>query len=111
MGSRAAVSAPVRDAGGVLGARPRKSLYLSPNDELAVVERTWNHPEWFPVDCSVYLDNCSGVDVDGLTVSDPGLVEAAIFIGAACDAGEAGVKLGTVDADLPDGVPLARDAR
>lgn len=32
---------------------------------------TWNHPEWYPVDCSIYLRNCTGVVVDRLGLRDP----------------------------------------
>ncbi|MBM3497114.1 MAG: hypothetical protein FJX74_00435 [Armatimonadetes bacterium] len=72
---------------------------------------TWNHPEWFPVDCSLYLDNCTGIEVEGLSVRDPNITEAAVFIGSACDPGEAGVRLLNVAADLPPNVPMVKDAR
>ena len=72
---------------------------------------TWNHPQWYPVDCSVYLDNCTGVLVDRMTVSDPAIREAAVYIGAKCASGDVGLMLGGVHANLSRGVPVVKDAR
>jgi hypothetical protein len=92
---------------GVVGARLSGNVIESEPGR----RNTWNHPEWFPVDCSLYLDNCAGIEVDGLTVSDPEVREAAVFIGARCDPREAGVRIEGLEAELPANVPPVKDAR
>ncbi len=72
---------------------------------------TWNHPQWYPVDCSIILRNCSGVLVDRLNLVDRSIREAAITIGADCAPGTAGVTLRGIRADLAPGVPVVRDDR
>ncbi len=72
---------------------------------------TWNHPQWYPVDCSISLRNCSGVLVDRLSLVDRSIREAAITIGADCAPGTVGVTLRGIRADLAPGVPVVRDER
>jgi hypothetical protein len=72
---------------------------------------TWNHPQWYPVDCSLFLENCTAVSVQGLTVRDPGIKEAVVYIGRQCDPGEAGVSLQGVAATLAPGISVMRDER
>jgi len=72
---------------------------------------TWNHPEWYPVDCSVYLKNCTGVVVDRLRLRDPNITEAGVYIDKTCDAGSEGVTVGEIEAELPPGVSVVRDMR
>lgn len=72
---------------------------------------TWNHPRWYPVDCSVFLENCGRVRIQDLTVQDPGIREAVVYIGKQCDPGEAGVALSGVSAVTAPGIPMVRDER
>lgn len=72
---------------------------------------TWNHPQWYPVDCSVRLANCGGVLLDDLSVRDPSVTEAVIAIDAACEPGDTGVHIGRIAAETPPGVPVVRDER
>ncbi|MEI6500651.1 MAG: hypothetical protein WCP21_06445, partial [Armatimonadota bacterium] len=72
---------------------------------------TWNHPQWYPVDCSIYLDNCTGAVVKELKLRDPNITEAAVYIGKTCSPGIAGVSVEGVDAQLPAGVTVVKDAR
>jgi hypothetical protein len=101
---------------------PRKMAVLMANcDGLRIIRNTvttepgrrntWNHPQWYPVDCSIYLDNCSGALVDGLRIRDPNLKEAVVYIGKTCDPGAKGVEIHDITADVPAGVPLVKDAR
>ncbi len=75
------------------------------------LRNTWNHPQWYPVDCSLFLENCSGVAVDRYTLRDANLKECAVYIGKACAAGTAGVVLTGVKAETAAGVPAILDAR
>ena len=72
---------------------------------------TWNHPQWYPVDCSIYLYNCTGVLVDKVKIRDPNLKEAVVYINKACDPGNKGVEVRGVEAEIPAGVPVVKDAR
>jgi len=72
---------------------------------------TWNHPQWYPFDCSLYLRNCTGVLVDQFRFSDPNVTGAGIYIDKTCEPGTQGVALGTVAADLPAGIPIVEDTR
>jgi hypothetical protein len=72
---------------------------------------TWNHPQWYPVDCSVYLKNCTGVLVDRFTLQDPNVTEAGIYLDKTCDPGTQGVTIGEVTAQVPEGIPPVKDAR
>ena len=72
---------------------------------------TWNHPQWYPVDCSLFLENCTGVLVDRYSVRDANLQEGVVYIGKACAAGSAGVEVREVTAETAAGVPAVKDAR
>jgi hypothetical protein len=72
---------------------------------------TWNHPQYYPVDCSISLNNCSGVVLDGYRLADPKIREAAIYIGETCEAGTNGVLVKSLQAQLAPNVPPVKDAR
>lgn len=88
-------------------------LTLSDNEVATEPQRRniWNHPEWYPVDCSVYLRNCAGVLLDGFRLRDPNVTAAGIYVDKTCDPGPAGVTLRGVDCALPEGVPAIMDQR
>jgi hypothetical protein len=92
---------------GVAGAR----LVDNRIETAAGRRNTWNHPQWYPVDCSLFLENCSGVKIQNLTVEDPGIREAVVYIGKQCDRGEAGVALTGIAATTAPGIPVVRDER
>ncbi|MEI6503412.1 MAG: hypothetical protein WCP21_20560, partial [Armatimonadota bacterium] len=71
----------------------------------------WHHPAWSPVDCSIYLDNCTNTLVHGFKLSDPGVLAAGVYIGEDCAAGVEGVAVKRVDCQLAPGVPAVKDAR
>lgn len=92
---------------------PRKMAVLIANCEGARIvgntirtepgrRNTWNDPQWYPVDCSVYLAQVLGVTIDRHTVSDPNLTQSVIHLGP----GAAEVTIGTVAANVPEGVRL-----
>ncbi|MBI5831807.1 MAG: right-handed parallel beta-helix repeat-containing protein [Armatimonadetes bacterium] len=87
---------------------------LTVTDNAAATEAghrmTWNHPEWYPVDCSLYLVNCAEVVVDSYRLRDPDLKDAGIHIGKDCAAGT-GVTVRGVTAELAAGVPTVQDRR
>jgi hypothetical protein len=63
------------------------------------------------VDCSISLNNCSGVVLDGFRLNDPKIREAAISIGKTCEAGTNGVLVRNLKTELASNVPPVRDTR
>jgi len=72
---------------------------------------TWNHPQWYPVDCSIYLDNCTRAVVEKLRIRDRDLKECVVYISNTCDPGTRGVDVRGIAADIAAGVPIVKDAR
>jgi hypothetical protein len=58
----------------------------------------------------VFLDNCDRVVVDRLLVNDRG-AKTAVWIGAAADPGDLGVRVDHLQAELGKGVPAIVDLR
>jgi len=66
----------------------------------------------FGAGAALRVDNCSGVVVDKLTVTDPrDVAKAAVIIRPTTDAGEAGVTVKSLKAMLPEGTPEVMDLR
>ena len=94
-------------AAGVLGLRIVGNTVATDDGH----RQTWNHPQWYPVDCSIYLRNCAGVVIDKFSLRDHNLRDCGIFVGKTCDPGLAGVKLSGLVLDLALGVPTIADER
>ena len=75
------------------------------------LRNTWNHPQWYTVDCSISLWDCTGVVVDRFDIQDPDLKECVIYVNKECDAGKAGVVVTGVKAKTSAGVPIMKDDR
>ena len=72
---------------------------------------TWNHPIRSPVDCSLLLANSTNVKVEQYKLTDPGVLEAGIYVDKECSPGPGGVDVRRVDCALAPGVPVVKDAR
>ncbi len=101
---------------------PRKMAVLAANcDGVRIVgntisteagwRNTWNHPQWYPVDCAFYFDHATGVVLERNQVTDPNLKECVVYVGQHCAAGTAGVQVSELTTAVAPGAPTVRDSR
>jgi hypothetical protein len=72
---------------------------------------TRNDPKWFPVDCSIYMQDSAGVSISGYKLTDPNITQCALYIGNKCAAGTAGITTNGITAVIPGTVPVLLDQR